>query len=52
MKKTNDNFNSEIRHRFNDNIMALDTYVNQCTKMMFHCNKCDIDFITSPQKIG
>lgn len=51
MKKTNEKFNDEIRQKFNGDIIVVDEYVDQHTKITFHCNKCDIDFVTSPQSI-
>lgn len=51
MNKTNEKFKTEIQNKFNGNIIVVDTYVNQHTKIIFHCNKCDIDFKKSPQSI-
>lgn len=51
MKKTNECFNGELQSKFDNNIIALDDYVDQRTKINFHCNKCNIDFIKSPQSI-
>lgn len=51
MRKTNESFNAEIQSKFNNDIVVVDTYIDQRTKITFHCNKCDIDFIKTPQSI-
>ena len=51
MKKTNESFNAEIQSKFNNDITVLDAYIDKRTKITFHCNKCGIDFVTSPQSI-
>lgn len=51
MKKTNESFNAEVQCKFNNDIVVVDTYIDQHTKITFHCNKCDIDFIKTPQSI-
>lgn len=51
MSKTNIDFCQEIQNKFHGNIVVLDEYVDQKTKIHFHCNACNIDFMTSPQSI-
>lgn len=51
MNKTNDDFCNEILNKFAGNIVVLDKYVDEHTKINFHCNRCNIDFLTSPQSI-
>ena len=51
MNKTNEEFVNEIRNKFNGDIIVVDTYLDQRTKITFHCNKCDVDFIKTPQSI-
>lgn len=51
MNKTNEEFVQEVNNKFNGNIAVVGTYVNQHTKIIFHCNVCDSDFQTTPQSI-
>lgn len=51
MLKTQEQFKSELYDKFTNNIDVVGTYVDQHTKISFHCNICDIDFETTPQSI-
>jgi rubrerythrin len=51
MKKTTNMFNDEINDKFKGKIVVLDSYINQRTKINFHCNECGLNFCTTPQSI-
>ena len=51
MNRTYEEFCIEIHNKFNGNIIVIDKYVDERTKIEFHCNKCNINFFTTPQSI-
>ena len=49
--KTHEEFVKEIKDRFNGNIVILDKYIDQKTKIRFYCSQCNNQWTTTPMSI-
>ena len=47
-KKTNEEYKKEIQDRFDGNIIALEPYINSCTKILHKCLKHNYEYYAKP----
>ena len=44
---TNEEFQLQLKEKFDGNIVTTDVYTNMTTKMTFHCNRCGNEWETT-----